>query len=116
MSDFGKKIRREIVDPATAMIRSRYYDGIVVSNTNSKSVKCTVEYTDEEGSTTRKSAKIDIVSDMGVQIPKKGDKVFLEKTADTNDLRVTGIAADINAIFGVTKDIYSYNVMDTEIM
>lgn len=112
MSEFSKKLRREVVDPAQSTNRVYTFTAKVIK-TNEKKNTCTVKFTDEEGKEQTKSGVSVTIpgnDNTGGWMPSKGDNVMVHRDSDKN-YRVTARVEDdyqkYATKYNLAKDIYS---------
>lgn len=113
MSTFAKKLRRDVIDPATEQHRVYTYKAQVTKKGANSENKCTIKYIDENGyKRTSEGVRILIYGNdsMGGWVPEVGDIVIAEK--DENNV-ISVVAKDTSNFtdyfeqYRITKDIYS---------
>lgn len=95
MSDFKKKLRQEVVDPAQNIDRVHLFKATAINKLNKDSGKsCKIEFTDEEGKTKKINAEIMVYGNdqNGGWYPRDGESVYVQKI--NNKYTIIGLTSD----------------------
>lgn len=108
MSDFKKKLIREVVEPAQKSAGIYTFTG-TIKESKKNSNKFLVAYTDENGNTKEETIKVDVNYSKfsGGQGFEKGDQVYITK--NNKNLTIIGRvnSEDANASHNIKYDVFS---------